>query len=86
MAGAGDEGGGVVKREVARGGQREADATEDGTPKGEDRDFGNSAGYGHGGSALDYHEVMGEDAPPLEGPNPLDEVVKTGGGKGGDRA
>ncbi len=43
------------------------------------RDFGDSAGYGTGGSTLDRHEVG--DVPPDESskPNPLDEVVKTGG-------
>ncbi len=42
------------------------------------RDFGDSAGYGSGGSTLDRHEVG--DVPPDENrkPNPLDEVVKTG--------
>ena len=42
------------------------------------RDFGDSAGYGTGGSTLDRRDVG--DAPPDEGkkPNPLDEVVKTG--------
>jgi len=47
------------------GQQRSGDARKD-TPE---RDFGDSAGYGNGGSALDYHEVLGEDAPP-EGEQP----------------
>jgi len=38
------------------------------------RDFGDSAGYGHGGSELDAHEVEGRG---LDRPNPLDKVVQT---------
>jgi hypothetical protein len=41
------------------------------------RDFGDSAGYGSGGSTRDYHEVEGEDR--VKRPNPLDEV--TGGSR-----
>ncbi len=42
------------------------------------RDFGDSAGYGSGGSARDYQEVVGEN-PVTEGrPNPLDAVIPTG--------
>ena len=47
-----------------------------------ERDFGNSAGYGSGGSALDYHEVLGEDAPAEdEQPrrNPLANLPRKGG-------
>ena len=41
-----------------------------------ERDFGDSAGYGTGGSALDYHEVGDEDASPIKGKrNPLDDVM-----------
>lgn len=41
-----------------------------------ERDFGDSAGYGTGGSALDYHEVGDEDASPIKGRrNPLDDVM-----------
>ena len=66
--------------EPARGGQRGADAGSDQGFQGGERDFGSSAGYGHGGSALDYREVTGEDPVPLPRPNPLDAVVKTGEG------
>ena len=41
------------------------------------RDLGDSAGYGSGGSARDYHEVEGEDR--VKRPNPLDAVM---GGSG----
>jgi hypothetical protein len=42
-----------------------------------ERDFGDSAGYGSGGSAKDYHEVGDDEADPVKDrPNPLDEVVK----------
>jgi hypothetical protein len=42
-----------------------------------ERDFGDSAGYGTGGSALDYHEVGDDDASPIKGKhNPLDDVMK----------
>ena len=45
-------------------------------PAGErERDFGDSAGYGGGGSALDYREVVGEDPVDVPKPNPLDKVV-----------
>lgn len=53
-----------------------------GAPAGE-RDFGDSAGYGHGGSALDYREVTGEEAERPKGPNPLDTVVRTDPGTSG---
>lgn len=41
------------------------------------RDYGDSAGYGSGGSEKDYHEV-GDSAGPKK-PNPLDAVMKDGG-------
>lgn len=44
-----------------------------------DRDFGDSAGYGTGGSALDFHDVGDEGADPVKGKrNPLDAVINTG--------
>lgn len=50
---------------------------------GPERDFGDSAGYGSGGSALDYHEVGDEDASPIKGRrNPLDDVVETPSDRG----
>ena len=43
-----------------------------------DRDFGDSAGYGTGGSALDFHDVGDEGADPVKGKrNPLDAVMDT---------
>src|SRR3954468_6136602 len=43
------------------------------------RDFGDSAGYGTGGSAQDYRDVLGEDAAGRPSrPNPLDAVMATG--------
>jgi hypothetical protein len=39
------------------------------------RDFGDSAGYGSGGSARDYHEVVGENPVTAGRPNPLDAVI-----------
>ena len=44
------------------------------------RDFGDSAGYGSGGSALDRREVGDEEGTP-PGPNPLDEVMDIPGDK-----
>jgi len=41
-----------------------------------ERDFGDSAGYGTGGSAHDYHEVLGEDAPAEEEEPPKDPFAK----------
>jgi hypothetical protein len=38
------------------------------------RDFGDSAGYGGGGSTQDYRDVLGEDAAARR-PNPLDSVM-----------
>lgn len=56
-----------------------------GGPRGPERDFGDSAGYGSGGSALDYHEVGDGDASPIKGRrNPLDDVMKPEGSS--DRA
>ncbi|MGY2049532.1 hypothetical protein [Methylobacterium sp. JK268] len=47
---------------------------DDGAPCGE-RDFGDSAGEGGGGSGLDRHEV-GDDVPLTDHPhNPLDDVM-----------
>ncbi len=41
------------------------------------RDFGDSAGYGSGGSTKDYHEVGDNAADPVRTrKNPLDAVVK----------
>ena len=43
----------------------------------ENRDFGDSAGYGSGGSTRDLHEVGDLDGDPIKGRrNPLDDVVK----------
>ncbi len=41
------------------------------------RDFGDSAGYGGGGSARDYREIVGEDPVTANRPNPLDAVMTT---------
>lgn len=43
-----------------------------------ERDFGDSAGYGGGGSTRDYRDVLGSDADRPRRPNPLDEVMKPG--------
>lgn len=50
-----------------------------------DRDYGDSAGYGGGGAALDYDEVLGETGRGrnLEH-NPLDEVIPDPGGPSDD--
>ena len=45
---------------------------------GPERDFGDSAGYGSGGSALDYREVVGDPDPADRKPNPLDAVMRGG--------
>src|SRR3954454_5560050 len=46
------------------------------------RDFGDSAGYGSGGSAQDYRDVLGEDAAGRPSPpNPLDAVITTNSGE-----
>jgi hypothetical protein len=42
--------------------------------EGKERDFGDSAGYGSGGSTLDRRDV-GDDDPTSRRPNPLDEVI-----------
>jgi hypothetical protein len=45
-----------------------------------ERDYGDAAGYGTGGSASDYRDVVGDDdanRPP--GPNPLDAIMSTPG-------
>jgi hypothetical protein len=39
------------------------------------RDFGDSAGYGSGGSTRDYQEVVGENPVTTGRPNPLDAVI-----------
>jgi hypothetical protein len=53
-------------------------ANSDDTPK-SDRDFGDSAGYGSGGSTLDHRDVGDEGASGTAGRrNPLDEVVDLG--------
>ncbi len=45
-------------------------------PSGErERDFGDSAGYGGGGSTRDYQEVVGESPVTAGRPNPLDAVI-----------
>jgi hypothetical protein len=46
-------------------------------PGSSERDFGDSAGYGTGGSTLDYREVVGEDPVADRRPNPLDAVMST---------
>jgi len=43
-----------------------------------ERDFGDSAGYGSGGSTLDRHDVGDTPTETDKKPNPLDEVMKTG--------
>ncbi len=40
------------------------------------RDFGDSAGYGSGGSTRDYQEVVGENPVTAGRPNPLDAVTR----------
>jgi hypothetical protein len=39
------------------------------------RDFGDSAGYGSGGSTRDYQEVVGENPVTVGRQNPLDAVI-----------
>ncbi len=39
------------------------------------RDFGDSAGYGSGGSTRDYQEVVGENPVTAGRSNPLDAVI-----------
>ncbi|GJE41231.1 hypothetical protein [Methylobacterium soli] len=56
--------------------QGETGPTPEPRPTRPERDFGDSAGYGSGGSSLDRREV-GDDGPSAEGrPNPLDAVIK----------
>ena len=56
------------------------------TPSGGgDRDYGDSAGYGGGGAALDYDEVLGDTGRGRRVENnPLDEVIPDPGGASGD--
>jgi hypothetical protein len=51
------------------------------------RDFGDSAGYGSGGSTRDYQEVVGENPVTAGRPNPLDAVIppEPSGDQGADR-
>ncbi len=74
----------------ASGGDRDRPDDTTGADVGK-RDYGDSAGYGGGGSTLDYDELLGEENSPrdLGRPNPLDAVVHTGpgaeeSGSGGD--
>ena len=46
-------------------------------PDRDERDFGDSAGYGGGGSTQDYRDVVGEDQDDDPRPNPLDQVMRT---------
>ncbi|HST94413.1 MAG TPA: hypothetical protein VLJ78_06515 [Microvirga sp.] len=39
------------------------------------RDFGDSAGYGGGGSTRDYQDVVGENPVTAGRPNPLDAII-----------
>jgi hypothetical protein len=48
------------------------------------RDFGDSAGYGSGGSTRDYQEVVGENPVTAGRPNPLDAVIPPAGSGGQD--
>jgi hypothetical protein len=45
------------------------------SPPSTGRDFGDSAGYGEGGSTRDRHEVGDADLDQDRKPNPLDDVV-----------
>ena len=59
----------------------EADANHPDREAAPKRDFGDSAGYGGGGSALDYHEVGDAGASTTSGKhNPLHDVMKRPGG------
>src|SRR3954451_14298640 len=50
------------------------------------RDFGDSAGYGSGGSTRDYRDVLGEDAAGRPNrPNPLNAVMTAGSGEAAPR-
>jgi hypothetical protein len=56
--------------------QTEGDASNRGpTSDPAGRDFGDSAGYGSGGSTRDYQEVVGENPVTAGRPNPLDAVI-----------
>ena len=48
------------------------------------RDFGDSAGYGSGGSTRDYQEVVGENPVTPGRSNPLDAVIPPAGSGGQD--
>lgn len=69
------------------GGGRDRDGDAAGAGRSE-RDYGDSAGYGGGGSTLDYDELLGDESSPrdLGRPNPLDAVVHTGGEEGESEA
>jgi len=47
------------------------------------RDFGDSAGYGSGGSTRDYQNVVGENPVTAGRRNPLDAVIPPAAGSGG---
>jgi hypothetical protein len=47
-----------------------------GTAPAKERDFGDSAGYGGGGSSQDFQDVVGEDPEPKK-PNSPDVVMTT---------
>ena len=49
------------------------------------RDFGDSAGYGSGGSTRGYQDVVGENPVTAGRPNPLDAVIPTKPPRGQDR-
>ena len=49
---------------------------------GRERDFGDSAGYGSGGSALDYRDVVGNDEPRGHGRGAMDRAFGRGFGRG----
>jgi hypothetical protein len=44
-----------------------------------ERDFGDSAGYGSGGSTRDYRDVVGDENEYASRPNPLDAVMRDTG-------
>ena len=68
-----DNGPEVARQDIANAG-----------PGSGERDFGDSAGYGTGGSSLDYRDVVGEDSVIGHRPNPLDAVMNTGTPEGVD--
>lgn len=54
-----------------------AEAGRPSRPAERERDFGDSAGYGSGGSTRDFRDVGDLDGDPVKGRrNPLDDVVK----------